>query len=809
MKNKIIIIFVIIFNLIVFKVYSDDQISFDVSEIEILDGGDKIIGKNRGKITTNNGITITADEFLFDKIKNIIEAKGNIIIEDKINNYNFSAQNISYEKNEEKIKIKGKSNALIETNYEFETEDITIFRNESIISSDMRAMILDKANKTRYEIDNFSYSLNEKILKGKNIFINTKFDQPFSDKYFFKSAVFDLENQNYIAQDIDISFKKDIFGNKKNDPRFSGLSSTSKNGITTINKGVFTSCKKNEKCPPWTIQAEKITYDKNKKQINYDNALVKIYDIPVLYFPKFFHPGPTVKRQSGFLVPHINNSNVLGSSLQIPYFYATSINRDFTFKPTLFDKDIFMFQNEYRQQNKNSFFITDFNIVDGYKSKKSNKKNTLTHIFSKYQMDLNFENFIESSLNISFQKVNNDTYLKVFDTNIVNTDLKPKNFDILTSDLDLNLKNQKYSFNTGFTAYEDLSKQNSDRYQYVLPYYNFSSGFLNNYNFASFNFYSQGDNILKDTNSLRSRMINNLNIQSFDYFSKNGIKNNLNYYLKNTITAGKNNIEYDSSPHIKFMNIFELVSSFPLINVSDNYVNNLNPKISLRINPSDMKGYKDENRKINNDNIFDINRLGLIDTLESGKSLTLGVDYRKEKINDINKYFDLKLGTVLRDKSDENIPTNSSLNKKKSNYFGKVTNNFNNNISFNYEFSVNHDLDQIQYNSFGTKISKNNFITKFNYIEEDGEIGSSNILENVTTFNLDEQNFFTFQTRQNREIDLTEYYNLIYEYKNDCLVAGVRYNKTYYQDRDLEPTEDFMFSIKLIPLTAVEQKFVN
>ena len=809
MKNKIIIILVIIFNLIIFKANSDDQISFDVSEIEILDGGDKIIGKNRGIITTNDGVTITADEFLFDKIKNIIEAQGNIIIEDRINDYNFSAQNILYEKNKEKIEIKGKSNALIETNFEFETEDITIFRNESIISSDVGATILDKANKTRYEIDNFSYSLNEKILKGKNIFINTKFDQPFSDRYFFKSAVFDLENQNYIAQDIDISFKKDIFGNKKNDPRFSGISSTSKNGITTINKGVFTSCKKNDKCPPWTIQAEKITYDKNKKQINYDNALVKIYDIPVLYFPKFFHPGPTVKRQSGFLVPHINNSNILGSSLQIPYFYATSINRDFTFKPTFFDKDIFMFQNEYRQQNKNSFFITDFNIVDGYKSKKSNKKNTLTHIFSKYQMDLNFENFIESSLNISFQKVNNDTYLKVFDTNIVNTDLKPKNFDILTSDLDLNLENEEYSFNTGFTAYEDLSKQNSDRYQYVLPYYNFSSGFFNNYNYASFNFYSQGDNILKDTNSLRSRMINNLNIQSFDYFSKNGIKNNFNYYLKNTITAGKNNIEYDSSPHIKFMNIFELVSSFPLINISDNYVNNLNPKISLRINPSDMKGYKDENRKINNDNIFDINRLGLIDTLESGKSLTLGVEYRKEKINDINKYFDLKLGTVLRNKSDENIPTNSSLNKKKSNYFGKITNNLNNNISFDYEFSVNHDLDQIQYNSFGTKISKNNFITRFNYIEEDGEIGSSNILENVTTFNFDERNFFTFKTRQNREIDLTEYYDLIYEYKNDCLIAGIKYNKTYYQDRDLEPKEDFMFSIKLIPLTAVEQKFAN
>ena len=52
-----------------------------------------------------------------------------------------------------------------------------------------------------------------------------------------------------------------------------------------------------------------------------------------------------------------------------------SDNKDFTFKPTFFDKDIFMFQNEFRLQNRNSFLITDLNIVDGYKSKES--KNTL------------------------------------------------------------------------------------------------------------------------------------------------------------------------------------------------------------------------------------------------------------------------------------------------------------------------------------------------------------------------------------------------------------------------------------------------
>ena len=78
---------------------------------------------------------------------------------------------------------------------------------------------------------------------------------------------------------------------------------------------------------------------------------------------------------------------------------------------------------------------------------------------------------------------------------------------------------------------------------------------------------------------------------------QNFIKNNFNYYLKNTVSAGKNNTEYDSSPDIKFMNIFELVSSFPLVNINKDYSNFLDPKISLRINPSDMKSYKNENRQ--------------------------------------------------------------------------------------------------------------------------------------------------------------------------------------------------------------------
>ena len=91
-----------------------------------------------------------------------------------------------------------------------------------------------------------------------------------------------------------------------------------------------------------------------------------------LYFPKFFHPGPSVKRQSGFLIPHINNSNILGSSFNIPYFKVISEDKDYTVIPTFFSNNSMMIQNEYRQENKDSSLIADFGLVNNFKSTETN-----------------------------------------------------------------------------------------------------------------------------------------------------------------------------------------------------------------------------------------------------------------------------------------------------------------------------------------------------------------------------------------------------------------------------------------------------
>ena len=241
---------------------------------------------------------------------------------------------------------------------------------------------------------------------------------------------------------------------------------------------MFTPCKENENCPPWSIKASKIEHNQNTKQLIYDNAILKLYDFPILYTPKFYHPDPTVRRLSGFLRPQFNSSDKLGDSIHLPYFHIISSTKDMTIRPTFFESEIKMLQSEYRQQNKSSAFITDFGLTVGYRPSYAKNKKSMTHLFANYLKDLKLKNFSDSDLSISIEKVSNDTYLKVFDTNLYGNNLTPESSSNLKSEINLTLNHEDYNLSTGMTAYEKLgTTETSDRYQFVLPYYNINKYF--------------------------------------------------------------------------------------------------------------------------------------------------------------------------------------------------------------------------------------------------------------------------------------------------------------------------------------------
>ena len=118
------------------------------------------------------------------------------------------------------------------------------------------------------------------------------------------------------------------------------------------------------------------------------------------------------------------------------------------------------------------------------------------------------------------------------------------------------------------------------------------------------------------------------------------------------------------------------------------------------------------------------------------------------------------------------------------------------------------NLNSSNYDLVKTNIRVNNFVTSFEYLEEDDSLNNDSYLKNTTKYNFDQKNSLSFGTTKNLDKDITNYYNLIYEYENDCLTAAIEYNKNYYTDGSLKPDENILFSIKIIPFGKINSPSV-
>ena len=104
MKNNLKFLTIVFFvNLIFFlPLHANEDFTFDITEIEITEGGNKIKGFKGGRVFTEDGDVITAKSFLYNKITNILIASGNVIYENKLKDIKIYSDD-EYLKNKEKL----------------------------------------------------------------------------------------------------------------------------------------------------------------------------------------------------------------------------------------------------------------------------------------------------------------------------------------------------------------------------------------------------------------------------------------------------------------------------------------------------------------------------------------------------------------------------------------------------------------------------------------------------------------------------------------------------------------------------------
>ena len=788
MKNnsKILICLLFCYLLIIQNKIYANEFTFKALEINITDNGNITKTGQGSAYSKIDDIIIDAQSFEYNKISSVLNAANASAVLSK-KNIQIKADKLIYDKKISTIRASGNVEINeLKNNIIIRSENITYQIKERIIKSEVKSTFVDKFG-NNFTTQKFFYTLNNDLIKVSD----AKVIDTQNNIYDVDEAYLNLLNNRLIGKDISINFNNNNF-NIDNEPRLKGKTIDSNREKTIVKKGIFTTCKQNnDDCPPWQFLAKKITHDKKKKTINYENAWLKIYDKPVFYFPKFFHPDPTVKRQSGLLMPSFSGSNSTGSAFTLPYFHVISDSKDLTISPRFYSANKMLAQSEFRAVDAKSKHTIDFSLL----SEKNYTSNS--HFFSSTLKELDFNYFDDTTLSLELQHTSGDTYLKRYK---LESPLISSDTNILTSSLGLSASKEDLTIETDFIVYENLSDvPDSDKYEYIYPSYNIKKQLYSNLlTSGNFNLDSSGYIKNYDTNIFEKVMINDFLFSTYPKFTDRGLKNNYNFLVKNVNTDSKNSKEYKGSLDSKVATLIEYNSSYPLEKKTSSYSNILKPIISARYSPNNSKNMRHHDRRVDANTIFSLNRIGSNDSVEGGGSLSFGTEFYKTDLSN-REVFSSKIANVLRFDEDKNLPINSSLGNKTSDIVGNLNFNPNNFFKINYEFSQDENLQNTNYQLLKNEFKVNNFISTFEYLNENNTSEKQSYLSNKTVFGFNNANSFTFEARENKKTNATEFYNLMYEYKNDCLTAAIQYNKDYYSDRDLKPNESIYFKLTIIP----------
>ena len=792
MKNKINLlrIFFFIFSILFSNFVLSDEFNFSASKIETFNEGNLI--KGFGDVQINDGLDliITGNELEFDKLKSTLRVTQKVLIRDKLNKNLIRSNQIIFNKKINVVISKNKTIIELGDSHIIESSNVILDRNLNTLFSDKQTLITDLTqNNSKISMSDFNFSITKNILTANNV----KIDDNEGNIFAVEKIKYDIKKNEILGKDLNMSFNNKGLNSKENEPRLKGNALFYKDNITKINKGVFTTCKRNDSCPPWALHSEKIEHDKIKKRINYNKAILKIYDIPVLYFPKFFHPDTTVKRQSGFLIPQFSQSNNLGNYLLIPYFNAISESSDLTFSPRLYGNGNVLYQTEYREHKKNSEHIVDFSILKGNSLSLNSSSSSHFFLNSKYNLDL-FD-FEQSKLSLDIQTTSNDDYLKTH--KLISPLIESKS--LLHSRLNLEASREDLEFEIKTEVYENLDLSQSDRFEYVFPSFSVIKN-ISQYDNGILTLNSFGDNKLFDTNINEKSLINDLKYKSYNKISAFGLVSNYEVLLKNFNIKSKNSTKYKDNGENTLQSIVNYEMKYPLQKVDKKFLRTLTPKISARFSPNQSKNKSLEDRNMDLNNIFSTNRIGFSDTVEGGQSITIGSEYSLYNNNALNeKILSVNLATVLRDVENNKLPITSTIGKKNSDILGNIYFDANNFLDFDYNFSLDNNLETLNFNQIKSTVTLNNFVSEFDFLERNNLLNNENYISNKTKIQINQSSSLGFSTRRNKEKNLTEYYNLLYEYKNDCLIAGIEYKKDFYSSGSLKPEEQLFFSVTIMP----------
>ena len=306
-----------------------------------IEAKDITLDKNKKSTIFKNDVRVrTLDKEITSQFAKYNKSTQEIILKTKITAIDEFENKVEtdyaeYNNLKDILKTIGPTTLTTSENYILNGSDLYFDNLNKKIRSEKSAILEDLSGNKIY-LENFEYLAENDIFKSIGLI---KIIDEFENTYEFSQIYIDTKKKELLGTDIKAFLNNaDFKMNKSNDPRIFANTMTLNNEGSSFNKSIFTLCeiKEGEKCPPWSLQSTKMRHDNKSKTIFYENTVIKIYDIPIFYLPRLSHPDPSVDRRSGLLPPLFSDSRNLGASVDIPYFWAISDDKNFTITNKIF-----------------------------------------------------------------------------------------------------------------------------------------------------------------------------------------------------------------------------------------------------------------------------------------------------------------------------------------------------------------------------------------------------------------------------------------------------------------------------------------
>ncbi|MEE8245971.1 MAG: LPS assembly protein LptD [Alphaproteobacteria bacterium] len=194
---------------------------------------------------------------------------------------------------------------------------------------------------------------------------------------------------------------------------------------TELAKAVFSPCElcdeDRDRAPLWQIKANRVVHKQKAQRVDYYDAWLEVFGVPVFYTPFFTHPDPTVKRKTGFLTPDYGSSSILGLTLRTPFYLNLAADKDVTITPLFTSKEGVALFAEYRQRLSRGQFQFDGSVTRpdarGPNGERLPGAETRGHIFGTGRFD------IDRTWRWGFdlRRASDDTYLRRYDISHADT----------------------------------------------------------------------------------------------------------------------------------------------------------------------------------------------------------------------------------------------------------------------------------------------------------------------------------------------------------------------------------------------------